>query len=117
MTTSAFPSPYSVDWQARVVGPPDAHGTTTFTYADPISVPVHGWAPPSPDQQPDQSDRAPVVIALHLTADDFPGGPKDRVTVGGQMFEQIGYPEDFRNGPFGFTPGVRVSLRRVEELG
>ena len=40
----------------------------------------------------------------------------DRVTVPGERlpFKVEGYPEDYNHGPFGFAPGYRINLVRVE---
>lgn len=112
-----FPVPYTAQWMARVPGPPDDHGTPTWTFADPVPVPVIGWAPPAADQQSFDPTRTAVVRDLDLMAPQWPGGPQDRALVGGLLYAQIGHPEDFNHGPFGFEPGVRVSLKRVEEAG
>lgn len=112
-----FPSPYSVDLLVRTTGPEDAHGNATTTYAEPQRVQVIGWAPATADQQPADDTRQAVVRDLDLYAESFSGRPLDRVLVGGVLYEQVGHPEDWRFGPFGFTPGVVVHLKRVEELG
>jgi len=111
-----FPSPHSVEWSARVVGPEDIHGNAAIAYADPVQVPVIGWGPAGADQQPADDTRQAVIRSLDLFADSFPGGPLDRVQVGPILYEQVGHPADWRHGPFGFSPGVVVHLRHVEEV-
>ncbi|RJO79314.1 hypothetical protein D5S18_03000 [Nocardia panacis] len=40
--------------------------------------------------------------------------PFDRVRGFGWQFEVFDWPQDFGTGPFAFTPGLVVHLRRVE---
>ena len=93
----------------------DPYGNPIPQWAPPVTVLVYGWAPASADTEPFEAGRAEVDRHMDLLVP--PGvacGPRDRWTVAGQVWEQVGHPEDFTNGPFGFAPGVRVDLRRVE---
>jgi len=110
---SVFPKPYSVLVSTRLDGETDAHGNPVASWSDPVEVPVYCWAPGGAAQE-DNINREQVSWDLDLYTDEIEVGPADRVTVKGLDYEVVGYPEDYRWGPFGWQPGVRVNLRRVE---
>lgn len=115
---ATFPTPWTITLHARSLGTKDFHGNPKETWADPgISEDAYGWAPPSPDGQPFEPNRVPVVRDLDVYMPASAARPKDRMMVDGALYSVIGYPEDFNHGPFGFAPGVRVSLLRIEEAG
>lgn len=115
---AAFPTPWTVTLHARSTGARDSHGNPVETWASPgAGEPVYGWAPPSPDGQPFEPNRTPVVRDLDVYTPATAAKPKDRMTVDGVLYSVVGYPEDFNHGPFGFAPGYRVSLLRIEEAG
>lgn len=110
---------------------PTPHTATRFVfqegatndYGDPIELwstvgtshLVHGWAPPSADQMPFEQNRSAVVRDLDLLAPvGTPSAPRDHWDVGGVLYEQVGHAEDFSTGPFGFSSGLRINLKRVE---
>lgn len=110
-----FPLPerFTVTHEARLEGVEDSQGNPVEGWAAPVVVPVYGWGPPSPD-----AETRPEMTGVRRDLDVYCrtgfAGPRDRVTVDGTRFEVVGYPEDFNHGPFGFTPGFRVSLKRME---
>lgn len=120
-----YPTPWTVGWHTATSGT-DAHNNptaTTFTPAlgdddapvDGAPVKVMGWAPAS-SVEPGINQ---VVYDLDLycppgtvvNPDDVVDLPLDR-SVG--RFEVVGWPEDWTKGPFGFTPGMVVQLRRIQ---
>lgn len=111
----AFPTPWTVLTHAVVEGTKNSHGNKTKTWASGVEQPVYGWAPPTADLEPLEAGRTAVIRDLDVFApSEFVVGPHDRVTVDGDLYEVVGHPEDFNHGPFGFAPGFRVSLKRVE---
>lgn len=110
----SLPAPYTVYREPYVPGGVDAHGDPVGTWGDPIAVAVHGWAPPSPDAEP-ITGRSAVERDLDLYAPaGTAGAPKDRWVVGGVEYSQVGWPEDFTNGPWQWAAGVRINLLRIE---
>lgn len=106
---------YTVTRSARVEGTADAHGNATVSWSTPTSVGVFGWAPPSADREPFEANRSLVVRDLDLYAPAGTGGvPGDRWVVDGVGFVQVGHPEDFTRGPWGWAAGVRINLKRAE---
>jgi hypothetical protein len=95
-------------------GVPDTHGNAADSWADPVDVPVFGWAPPDPDSE-NSVGRSQTIRDLDVLA---PAGtdaqPGDRMIVAGDTYDVIGYPEDFTEGPFAYTAGVRINLNRSE---
>jgi hypothetical protein len=121
-----FPTPWTAGWHTATAGT-DAHNNPTNTTHTPELVdddnnPVDGtpvkvmcWAP-AESVEPGINQ---VVYDLDLycppgtvvNPDDVVDLPLDR-SVG--RFEVVGWPKDFTKGPFGFTPGMVVQLRRAE---
>lgn len=77
-------------------------------------VSVIGWSEPS-STEPAVAGHDRVIVDLELLIPpDMQIGPYDLVDIPdlGQ-FQVIGQPEDLNHGPFLFTPGFRVNLRKV----
>lgn len=112
-----LPTPFTVSLQARTA----TTGTNKFnnvphTFATATTHPVYGWAPAGTGE-PFEVAREAVTWDLDLYAPPgFPAGPHDRITLpeGLGTFEVDGKVQDFTHGPFGFRPGVRVRLAKVE---
>lgn len=112
-----FPTPWVALHHPYIAGATDAHGNETEAWeVAAVSVPVYGWATPGSDTEINVR-RTLVERDLDLYSPTNPFGPKDRVMLGGQMFEVVGYAEDYNHGPFGFTPGYRINLNRAVDLG
>lgn len=108
-----FPERFTVGHEALIKGAKDSMGVPIVSYSASVDVSVYGWASPSADDviRPELSG---VERDLDLYAKVGFTLPGDRVTVAGQLFTVIGYPEDYGTGPFGYRPGVRVNLKKVE---
>lgn len=112
---SAFPLRHTVQLVVWSAGVEDAHGNAADVYADPVDHKVYGWGPAGAPAEPAASGRNPVLWDLDVYAPpEFPARAHDRMIVGGVLYDVEGHPEDFTTGPFGFFPGMRVSLKRVE---
>lgn len=121
--SSPYPTPFTVGWHTAVT-PAGDDPETTYTPAlvdgsnepvDGTAVKVMGWAPATSTEP--QVGRVEHDIDLFCTPgtacrpNDVVDLPLDR-SLG--RFEVVGYPLDWTKGPFGFTPGMVVQLRRVE---
>lgn len=98
-------------WQEQ--GGEDAHGNAVEGYAAPVQVEVYAIAP-STSAEP-ESGRNLVVTGYTLLAP--PGtviGPHDLVVLDGEDYKVDGDPGNWNRGPFGYTPGVSISLTRAE---
>ena len=80
-----------------------------------IAEKVYGWSVPS-SREPHGEGRDNVVVTdVELLAPPgFPVGPYDVIDLPDGQYEVIGQPEDYNQGPFAYTPGVRVNLRKVD---
>lgn len=111
----SLPTPYLIGHEAYIAGAEDAHGNPVDGYAPAVSLPVHGWAPPSGNTEPFEAGRNAVLRDLDVYA---PAGtvvaPRDRLTVAGIVYEVVGYVEDFTTGPWQWAAGVRISAKRSE---
>lgn len=111
----AFPTPHTIQRLPWTGVGENEHGNEVDTYGAPIDVPAHGWAPPTASSEPLESGRNAVVRDLDVYLPDGSAfGPHDRAVVAGVPYDVVGYPEDFTTGPFGFSAGWRLSLKRVE---
>lgn len=108
-----FPERFTVLHEAINPGAEDAHGNPVTAYGDAVEVPVYGWATPGADQET-RSELTGVDRDLDLYCRTAFTKPRDRVTVAGERFTAVGYPENYNFGPFGFAPGCRINLKRVE---
>ena len=113
MTT--FPTPYTVTREPYQAGATDPLGNPVDSWGAAVSVPVHGWAPPSADQLPFEQNRSQIERDLDLyVPPSTVSAPRDHWTIDGTVYEQQGHAEDFTHGPFGFNAGLRINLNRVE---
>lgn len=111
-----IPTRYTVTRERFTPGAKDRHGKPADAWGPPVPVAVHGWAPPSPDTEPALEARRAVERTLDLYAPaGTAGAPRDRWTVAGVHYLQVGHPEDFTRGPWPFAAaGVRINLKTVE---
>jgi len=111
-----FPTPYTVGISTYSIGSLDAFGDPIASWSAPVSVGVYAVAPGTPgeDYEPGRDvSRIPmVVLGPASSLGDI--GARDRITWAGRTYEVDGEPEDFDHGPFGFEPGCRVRMIRVE---
>jgi len=111
---TAYPTPWLVGVATFAGAVDDGFGNVVPAWADPVEAPVYGWAPASTGE-PGAVGRSEVTWDLDLYAPpEFVATAADRILVGSTEFEALGVPEDFGYGPFGFTPGIRLRLRRIE---
>lgn len=79
----------------------------------PVDVLVYGFGDSGADQEI-RTTATGLKIDGDIYADAWAFAPKSRVTVAGAEYWQVGWPENYNLGPFGFMPGVRVNLARIE---
>ncbi|WP_130453089.1 hypothetical protein [Leucobacter luti] len=87
-------------------------GVPAVTFAAPVEKRVYGWAIPGTDQET-RPEHSGVERDLDLYCREPFAVPKDRVTIQGVAYLAVGWPEEYDFGPFGFTPGCRINLKRV----
>ena len=105
-------TPWIIDVLPYIGTVEDAYGNTVDAWSEtPTPTPVYGWAPAGTNES--NASRHTVTADLELYGPpDFTLDPRDRVVILGDTYEVLGAVEDFNHGPFGYTPGVRVNLRR-----
>ncbi len=111
-----FPTPYTVGVKRLVEGDRDAMGVKQDSWAEPVDWPV--MAPyPASMEEPRRDDRDVSVSSLAILGPSgHPNEPRDRdrVVVGGVEYEVDGKPRDWSQGPWGWSAGVQVNVKRVE---
>ena len=109
---TVFPAPWPVQHEAYA--PTDGPRGRVDGWAPPTIRYVIGWAQPA-SREPRSAGVAALVVDLELyVGPEWRSGENDRITVDGERFLQEGLVADYNHGPFGFTPGGVVHLRRVK---
>lgn len=109
-----YPTPWTVGVRAYTGTGDDGYGNVAPSWGPPVDTAVYAWAPAG-TAEPGALSRDEVTWDLDLYAPPaFAAGPRDLVIVNGAEFNIEGMPEEFDHGPFGFAPGQRLRLRRVE---
>lgn len=111
-----FPTPHTVTHTTRVSVGENALGQpvveTTTAQRD-----VYGWSPKQSDDGGEPTLAGRVITEINLLTPDGDWVDGDTVTLpDGRDFVVVGDPDDNNAGPFGFTPGYRVTLRRVHHV-
>ena len=109
-----FPAPYVVEvLPYSADAETDDYGNPVEGYGDPVEAAVYGWAPGGSQELTGWQSQVTADLSLYAPS-GFPATHRDRVRVDGVVYDVTGVPEDFNHGPFGFAPGIRVNLTRVE---
>ena len=105
-----FPELYKVGFRKRSVTP--GRMAEVESWAEPVELKVIAIAPPVQDDIT-RPERTGYTHVLDLLMRESPSGHRDKFVVHGVEYFAEGEPDDFKFGPFGFTPGVRVRLMRA----
>jgi len=114
-----FPTRFTVGLHTYSAGAGDDYNPSTPVYtpakiAAGVSARVYGWAPVS-SAEPKVVGHDRVVVEMELLVPpNFAVAPQDLIDLDDGQYEVIGWPEDYTKGPFGFTPGKVINLRKVE---
>lgn len=110
-----FPEPYKVRHEPILTGATDDWGDSIEGFGPAVEVSVIGWAPAGADQ-PIRDLGTGIGHDVDLYCSTPFAKHRDKVTLPTEPLplEVQGNPEDFNTGPFGFTPGYRIKLKRVE---
>lgn len=108
-----FPTPHTVTHTVRATTGENALGQKV-TGSTSVSRRVYGWSPKQSDDGGDAVLAGRVITDINLLTPDGDWADGDTVTLpDGRDFVVVGDPLDNNGGPFGFTPGYVVTLRRV----
>lgn len=107
-----FPTPHSVTIITRTEGEPDAYGNPTVTTTE-TPWEVYGWGPGGSSELTGWSAQVTADLAVYGPQPPTAITSTSSIRVDGVEHEVEGVPQDFDHGPFGYTPGVVVSLSRV----
>src|SRR5699024_2068910 len=100
------------------LGEPDKYGGRDKVYGPPVDRKVYGWAPPGVEDALFSSNRDAVIQDLDVyVTPSFVISRDDLMVIDSEAFRVIGALRDFNNGPFRFTPGRAIRVKRVKELG
>ena len=94
----------------------DAHNSLVDAWATPQLVEVYGWASAAADPMPvsEGFNHQPVTSLVDVWLPRPAGNPRARWTLSAGVFEQVGYPTDFRHGPWWSDSGAVVRLRKIK---
>lgn len=111
-----FPTPHTVTHATRSAAGENALGQPVVQTVT-AERPVFGWSPKNTDDGGDAVLAGRVITEIYLLTPDGDWSDGDTVTLpDGRDFVVVGDVEDNNAGPFGFTPGYRVTLRRVHQI-
>lgn len=83
------------------------------SWADAVPLKVYGWGPPNPVDVT-RAEQTGTQHDLDVYCREAPTQHRDMLVVNGVEWLVQGEPDDYRFGPFGYEPGVRVRLFRAE---
>lgn len=107
-----FPTPFIVQLIRRVKTGENALKQPIYTDST-STVAVYGWQPVSEVERYTAALAGRTVTDLKLLSPTGDFQPMDAVVINGVTYEVDGQVEDYNHGPFGFTPGFAIGLRRV----
>ena len=115
---AVFPAPWTVQVSRWTLGEPDKYGEREKVFGPPEDRKVYGWAPPGVEDEIFSANRDAVVQDLDVyVPPSFEISPDDLMFIDGDEFRVLGGLRDFNHGPFRFSPGRAVRVKRVKELG
>lgn len=118
MGSLKFPLRWSVSVSRWSWGEKDKYGNREKVFGPFVDRKVYGWAPPGVEEEMYSANRDYIIQDLDVYAPrGFDIGPDDRMVIAGETFRVLGGSRDFNHGPFGFTPGDVIRVKRVEVLG
>lgn len=110
-----FPTPHTVEHATASRSGENALGQAVVSFTT-RQRPVIGWSPKTTEDGAAADLAGRVITEVYLSTPDGDWADGDTVTLpDGREFTVVGDPEDNNGGPFGFTPGYRVTLRRVHD--
>jgi hypothetical protein len=110
----SLPTPFTIGVKRYADGAVDRHNNPTKTWLTAVDVEVYGIAPTSSDE-PFEAGRNAVVTGLTVLAPvGTVIGPKDRVVIDSEEYEVDGEIADWSKGPFSWSPGIEIKLKRAE---
>lgn len=103
-----------VGWHTDL-GAVDGEGNPIVEYIPPLEEPgspteIIGWAPA--DAAEPEIGRVIHDVDLYIRP-GVTGQPQDVVDLPDGQYEVVGWPLDWTHGPYPYTPGVIVQLKRV----
>lgn len=109
-----FPTPHTVSVSSRDSTLFDDHGVPVESWTTPVEHNVCAVYVTSSAEPFTAGHERVIVDARIIAPTDFPAGPHDRIHWNDQVFEVIGWAEDYTSGPW-WNPGVKLwNLRRLE---
>lgn len=105
---------YRVPVKRRVAGATDDHGNAVDTYEATHFLDAYSIAP-AYSNEPFEAGREAVVTGLTVLAPkpDFDIDEDDLLVINGDDYSIKGEVADWNMGPFGFEPGISITLEKV----
>ncbi len=94
-------------------GSQDAHGNDIPTWANAVNVPAMWWSPSSTEPVVAGHDRVQVDLVMVVDS-ALAVSPHDRMVIGSDEYDVIGFPEDYDHGPYAVPGRKPLNLQRVD---
>lgn len=104
----------TIGHRAYQAGVKDAHGNVVAEHGTVVNLEVYAVYPRT-STEPDDPNRTLTVTGLAVLAP--PGvtvDPRDLFVWQGEDYEVVGDVADWNTGPFDYSPGIEVLLKRAE---
>lgn len=113
---AAFPEPFTCGHRIYSTSGTDAFGNDIEAWAAPVTRAIYGVYPGTPGEDYEAGRDASTIPLFLIGSSDELGTvhARDRIVWQGDEFDVDGEPESYDFGPFGWAPGMRVRLLRVE---
>lgn len=110
----SLPTPFTIGVKRYADGAVDRYNNPTKTWLTAVDVLVYGIAPTSSDE-PFEAGRNEVLTGKTVFAPvGTVIGAQDRVVIDGDEYEVDGEIGDWSKGPFSWSPGIEIKLKRAE---
>lgn len=107
-----IPTPFTVQRIRRTPNGENALGQAIYTETV-TTVAVYGWQPSSELERYTAALAGRTVTDLKLLSPTGDFASSDAVVIDGVAYEVDGLVENCNTGPFDFSPGYVINLRRV----
>lgn len=111
---SFLPTPITIGVKTYIENSFDIYNNQSKEWETAVDVLVYSIAPTSTDEPSEAGRSSAVVTGLTVLAPvGTVIGPKDIVIIDGDEYQVDGDISDWSKGPFSWSPGIEIKLKRA----